>query len=107
MGGEKVLEAEWIMKNLLSDEVEEVLEGELSDQNDLEKYEVVVVKLKFWRRYSYWCQYLWGVTMGWVTQVGKVKTEGREGHSIEWIISTLEVTLSGAAVVERETVNHR
>ena len=70
MGGEKVLEAEWIMKNLLSDEVEEVLEGELSDRNDLEKYEVVVVKLKFWRRYSYWCQYLWGMTMAWVTQVG-------------------------------------
>lgn len=67
MGGEKVLEAEWIMKNLLSDEVEEVLEGELSDQNDLEKYEVVVVKLKFWRRYSYWCQYLWDMTMAWVT----------------------------------------
>lgn len=55
------------MKNLLSDEVEEVLEGELSDQNDLEKYEVVVVKLKFWRRYSYWCQYLWDMTMAWVT----------------------------------------
>ena len=70
VGGEKVLEAEWIMKNLLSNEVEEVLEGELSDQNDLEKYEVVVVKLKSWRRYSYWCQYLWGMTMGWVTQVG-------------------------------------
>lgn len=70
VGGEKVLEAEWIMKNLLSDEVEEVLEGELSDQNDLEKYEVVVVKLKFWRRYSYWYQYLWDMTMGWVTQVG-------------------------------------
>lgn len=47
-----------------------MLEGELSDQNDLEKYEVVVVKLKSWRRYSYRCKYLWGMTMGWVTQVG-------------------------------------